>query len=144
MLGTTASMKPSWEPRSTLPSGGSPTLRLGYSLASISAAPESPSISSRLLPISTEVMMSSRSKLTFTSIKVTNRSANCCISVRSRTASGWRDSQKAPIRSRMASPPKPSITQKRALCPATHRSRHTMSQLRPAPSASSNHRVFSS
>ena len=86
--------------------------------------------------------MSSWSKLTFTSITVTNRSANCCISARSLTASGGSDSQKAPIRSRMASPPKPSITQKRALRPATYRSRYTMSQLRPAPSTSSNPGYF--
>ena len=105
ILGTTASTKPSWEPRRTLPSGGSPTLRAGYSFASISAAPDKPSTSSSVLPSRTFVTIFSRSKLTFVSEKVMKRSINPCISARSATSAAVRDSQKAPIRSSVASLP---------------------------------------
>ena len=87
--------------------------------------------------------MSSRSKLTSASMKVTHPSTNCCISVMSATAWGGRDSQKAPIRSSTASPPKPSMTQMRPRRPPMRRSRLTMSQLRFTPSTSSNQRTFS-
>ena len=90
----------------------------------------------------TEVTMSARSRETSTSMKVTHRSAKACMSAMPSRASGGRESQKAPIRSRMVSPPKPSITHSRARFPAMTRSRHTMSQLRPAPSTSSNSAVF--
>ena len=105
MLGTTASTKPSWEPRRTLPSGGSPTLRAGYSFASISAAPDKPSTSSSVLPSRTFVTMPFRSKLIFVSEKVIKRSMKPCISASPTISAAVRDSQKAPIRSRVPSLP---------------------------------------
>lgn len=74
-------------------------------MASISAPPARPSIKSRVFPSRTEVQMSSSSSVTPVSENVMNRSANACISVSVPTCSGRRDSQKAPIRSRIVSSP---------------------------------------
>ena len=48
---------------------------------------------------------------TLVSVKLMNRSIKSCIRVNPATCSGSRDSQKAPIRSKVASRPKPSTTQ---------------------------------
>ena len=57
------------------------------------------------------------SKVTLDSEKVIYRSRKSCISVRPTTFSGFSVSQKAPIRSRMLSLPKPSTTHSRARRP---------------------------
>ena len=88
--------------------------------------------------------MFSRSRLTSTSMKVTNRSANCCISSMPFSASSGRASQKAPIRSRIASPPKPSITQNRARRPASRQVPAHHVAAAAGPQGSSKYAVFSS
>ena len=87
--------------------------------------------------------MFSRSAEALASMKVTKRSMKACISVRPSTSAGASPSQKEPIRSSTASPPKPSMTQIRARRPPMRRSRLTRSQLRPTPSVSSNQRTLS-
>ena len=72
---------------------------------------------SRDFPRNTEVTASDTSNVTLDSENVMNRSKNSCIWVSPATCSGFRVSQKAPMRSMMLSLPKPSTTHSRALRP---------------------------
>ena len=68
-------------------------------------APSAPSRRKRVFPSSTEVTMSSTSKETLVSEKVMKRSMKSCILEMVFSPSAGTPSQKAPIRSRMASRP---------------------------------------
>ena len=74
-------------------------------MASMRAAPSAPSRRKRVFPSSTEVTMSSTSKETLVSEKVMKRSMKSCILEMVFSPSAGTPSQKAPIRSRMASRP---------------------------------------